>query len=338
MFRRFTFPLAAMLLTAPLMAQGTPAAPAPAGAPAPDTLSALKTQDQKALAAFQELGKELQKAQQKAAKTEKGNLAFLEDARGQFLALAREWKGTDASLMALYQVGAIDVQALKKPERGLKILNEFYEGAKARPKEILESSQVSPGQAGLQFAQLLLQEEHFNQATTVLKEVVDMKTPESDYAKTQLAQVDTLKNLKVGNKLPHFSGQDVDGAELTPEQYKGKVVLVDFWATWCGPCRAEMPNVVRVYNKYHDQGFDIIGVTLDQANQADKVRSFTKEHGMPWRQVYDGGYWKAKVAVQFGINSIPATFLLDRNGIIRYKNVRGEELETAVAALIGARP
>jgi len=338
MIRRFTSPLAAILLAAPLMAQGTSATPAPAGVQAQDAMAALKTKDQQALAAYQALGQKLQQDQQKAAKTEEGGLAFLKDAREQFLALAHQWKGTDASLMALYQVGSIDIQALQEKERGLKVLDEFYEGSKARPKAILESSQVTPGPAGLQYVQLLLQEEHFDRATTVLKELVSMDIPESDYAKQQLAQVDTLKNLKVGNKLPHFAGQDLDGAELTPEQYQGKVVLVDFWATWCGPCRAEMPNVVRIYNKYHDQGFDIIGVTLDQANQADKVRTFTKDHGMPWRQVYDGGGWKAKVAAKFGINSIPATFLLDRKGVIRYKNVRGEELATAVATLIGAQP
>ena len=104
--------------------------------------------------------------------------------------------------------------------------------------------------------------------------------------------------------------------------FKGKVVMVDFWATWCGPCVGEVPNVVAAYKKYHDKGFEIIGVSLDRDGDLDKMKSFTKDKEMPWPQYFDGGFWTNKLAVKYGINSIPATFLLDGSGIIIAKNAR----------------
>jgi thiol-disulfide isomerase/thioredoxin len=106
--------------------------------------------------------------------------------------------------------------------------------------------------------------------------------------------------------------------------------MLDFWATWCGPCVGEVPNVAAVYAKYHDKGFEIIGISLDQAGAKDKLTTFTKEHSMPWRQYYDGKYWENELAVKYGVRSIPATYLIDSSGKIIAKDVRGEALEPAV--------
>jgi peroxiredoxin len=133
----------------------------------------------------------------------------------------------------------------------------------------------------------------------------------------------------VGAKFPEFNEKGVDGKPLSLADYKGKVVLIDFWATWCPPCRAEIPNVVAAYKKYHSQGFDVIGVSLDQ--DQDKLLSYAKEHEMVWRQFFDGQGWQNKLAVQYGIESIPATYLLDTNGIIITNDLRGEALDQAVA-------
>jgi thiol-disulfide isomerase/thioredoxin len=136
-------------------------------------------------------------------------------------------------------------------------------------------------------------------------------------------------SLVAGVRFPDFDEKDVAGQPLSIASYKGKVVLLDFWATWCGPCVAELPNVLKTYEKHHAGGFEIIGISLDK--DKDKLTSFTKEKNMPWRQYFDGLYWQNKLAVKYGINSIPATYLLDGEGKIIAKNLRGEALEEAVA-------
>ena len=135
--------------------------------------------------------------------------------------------------------------------------------------------------------------------------------------------------LKVGAKFPDFTETDLAGKPLSVANYKGKVVLVDFWATWCGPCVGELPNVLATYKKFHPQGFEIIGVSLDE--DKDKLASFTKSKGMTWAQFFDGKGWGNKLAEKYGIQSIPATFLLNGDGVIIGKNLRGEALESAVA-------
>jgi peroxiredoxin len=141
------------------------------------------------------------------------------------------------------------------------------------------------------------------------------------------------KELVVGKPFPDFSEKDTTGKPLSISGYKGKVVLVDFWATWCGPCRAELPNVLATYDKHHKNGFEIIGISLDQ--DENKLKSFTTENKMTWVQFFDGKGWGNKLAGKYGVMSIPATYLLDRNGIIIAKDLRGDDLEAAVAKALG---
>ncbi len=137
----------------------------------------------------------------------------------------------------------------------------------------------------------------------------------------------------------------IDGRDVDLSALRGKVVLVDFWATWCGPCRAEIPNIVATYEKYHAQGFEVIGISFDKApdaakpwksaKTADEVAAFTVENKMPWPQFYDGKYWDNSFGQRFGIHAIPAMFLLDRNGMIVSLNARGAKLEREVKRLLG---
>jgi thiol-disulfide isomerase/thioredoxin len=143
------------------------------------------------------------------------------------------------------------------------------------------------------------------------------------------------QGLVSGAAFPDFSEQDIAGKPLSLANYKGKVVLIDFWATWCGPCRAELPNVVAAYQKYHGQGFEIIGISLDQDRQ--KLVDYTKQMKMTWPQFFDGQGWGNKLAAKYGIDSIPATFLIDGNGKIIGRDLRGSALEAAVAKALARK-
>ena len=127
-----------------------------------------------------------------------------------------------------------------------------------------------------------------------------------------VAEIPTPPDLSVGKTVPSFEAKTIDGKPVHfPEDYKGKVVLLDFWATWCGPCMAEAPNVVKAYHELHSRGFEILGVSLDTENSADKIKRVTAEKGMSWPQIYDGKAWDAEVARKYGIESIPAPLLID---------------------------
>ena len=137
-----------------------------------------------------------------------------------------------------------------------------------------------------------------------------------------------LRTLTNGAKFPDFSEKDLLGNPLSVSKYEDKVVLVEVWATWCVPCVAELPNIIKAYNKHHSNGFEVIGISLDQDEQ--KLKSFLKAKEIPWVQYFDGKGWQNKLAVQYGIQSIPATFLLDRHGKIIGQDLRGEALEEAL--------
>lgn len=125
-------------------------------------------------------------------------------------------------------------------------------------------------------------------------------------------------------KFTSLKGEEIDLAKM-----KDKVVLVDFWATWCGPCIAELPVVKKTYADYKEKGFEILAISLDQDKK--KLEDFIKENDMPWPQAFDGKGWQNEIAKKFGIASIPATFLVGKDGKIVGSNLRGDALPEAVA-------
>ncbi len=138
-------------------------------------------------------------------------------------------------------------------------------------------------------------------------------------------KIANVSQLMVGGTAPDFTQNTPDGKPLTLSEMRGKVVLIDFWASWCGPCRKENPNVVKVYDEYKDQGFDILSVSLD--SNKDRWLSAIAKDNLTWAHVSDLKGWKNEVSQMYGISSIPATILLDREGKIIARNLRGPALE-----------
>lgn len=140
------------------------------------------------------------------------------------------------------------------------------------------------------------------------------------------------KNTEVGAKAPDFSGPNPEGETIALADVMGKVTLIDFWAAWCRPCRAENPNVLAVYNKYHDKGLNIVGVSLDRTAEAWKKA--IADDGLKWNHISNVAYFDDQIAKLYNVAAIPAAFLLDENGVIVAKNLRGPALEEKVAELL----
>jgi peroxiredoxin len=138
-------------------------------------------------------------------------------------------------------------------------------------------------------------------------------------------QAEALRNVQIGKPAPEIALNDTTGKPLKLSSLKGKYVLIDFWASWCGPCRAENPNVVKAFNKFGEKGFTVYGVSLD--DNKEKWVNAIKKDGLAWTHVSDLKKWANAAAKQYAVMSIPANFLLDKEGKIIASNLRGEDLE-----------
>ncbi len=165
------------------------------------------------------------------------------------------------------------------------------------------------------------------------KDEVDLRTIGEVEHRIDL-KVEHRKALKVGDPAPELVSTLLDGSPIRLSDYRGRVVLLDFWATWCGPCIAELPNVKRVYQKYHDRGLEILGISLDSDRKA--LADFVKKEGLTYPQVFDGKAWQTEIAKAYGVWSIPSVFLIDREGILRATGLRGQALDHAVAQVLSA--
>ncbi|MEX2092992.1 MAG: TlpA disulfide reductase family protein [Pirellulales bacterium] len=159
--------------------------------------------------------------------------------------------------------------------------------------------------------------------------------PEIEQRLPMLEGINRRLNLP-GNKL-ELSGKFLDGAELDWDSYRGKVVLVDYWATWCGPCRAEVPNVLENYLKYHDKGFDVVGISLD--DKRSDAEDYVKQTNIPWPSLFheasDQSGWQNPMAVKYGITGIPTAILVDQEGNVVSMQARGPRLGAALEKLLG---
>ena len=154
----------------------------------------------------------------------------------------------------------------------------------------------------------------------------------SSYAMLIQEKIEVSKKVEVGQPAPDFTLNTPEGTPLSLSSFKGKIVVIDFWASWCGPCRKENPNVVKMYQEFHPKGVDILSVSLDK--EKDKWLKAIEDDGLVWNHVSDLKGWGSSVAKLYGVNGIPATVLIDKDGVIVAKNLRGPELRAAVEKMI----
>lgn len=155
---------------------------------------------------------------------------------------------------------------------------------------------------------------------------------QTDVVKTMFNKLDVTKKTAIGVTAKEFTQPDVNGKIVSLSSFKGKYVLLDFWASWCGPCRAENPHVLKAYHKFKDKNFDILAVSLD--DKKDNWLKAVKDDALPWTQVSDLLGWKNQAAGFYAVTAIPQNFLIDPNGVIVAKNLRGEQLEKVLAKFL----
>jgi len=255
---------------------------------------------------------------------------LIDKAETGLLGVVERYPGTSASGSARLVLGQI-YSGIGRPADATAQLKTFLDGDYEKdPNEV--------SMAWLMLGNVAVDEERFDEARDWYGKVTESGNADEkslQMARMSIERIETLRKLKIGAPLIPFEAEDITGKPLRPADYKGRVVMLDFWATWCAPCRSEMPNVKDVYARYHDKGFDIIGVSLD--NDRAALDRFLDTEEIAWRQIYDGKGWQAEIGRVYAVSSIPATFLIDRKGRIRYKNLRGDDLEEAVKKLIAEK-
>jgi peroxiredoxin len=146
--------------------------------------------------------------------------------------------------------------------------------------------------------------------------------------------LDNYDSTAIGSIAPDFSAPNPEGKIISLKESLGKVTIIDFWAAWCGPCRKENPNVVALYNELHEKGLNIIGVSLDREGDAAAWKQAIEVDRLTWPQVSNLKHWKEPIAEMYGVKSIPATYILDAEGRIVAKDLRGEDLRIKVLSLL----
>lgn len=238
------------------------------------------------------------------------------------------------SLMADYRSAPV---AQQQSEAYQAELSEKYQAIIEEQKQVLEKFIKANPQSLVSLDALI----SLGGATPEYSEVAPLfnllaaDVKNSEVGKQYGAALDKLKVTAIGAVAPDFTQNTPEGKPVKLSDFRGKYVLIDFWASWCGPCRQENPNVVKVYNQYKDKNFTILGVSLDNEKGREAWLKAIKDDQLSWTQVSDLQYWRNEVALQYGVQSIPQNFLIDPNGKIIAKNLRGEQLSAKLAEVIG---
>lgn len=222
-------------------------------------------------------------------------------------------------------------------------LTDEQREAKGKEMENLENSMISAIKAGINknitnpVGVLLLKQNYYYMDVADLDPLMPQipAAYDNDEAIVKIkSNVEKMKATAVGQKFTDFEMQTPEGKTVKLSDYvgKGKVVLVDFWASWCGPCRREMPNLVEAYAKYKNKNFEIVGVSLDQS--ADAWKEAIKKLNITWPQMSDLKYWNCEGAQLYAVSSIPHTVLIDGEGTILARGLHGDELQEKIAEAV----
>ncbi len=206
--------------------------------------------------------------------------------------------------------------------------NDLFYKYKLDDKDIRIDSFIQEHPKSLVSAYILYRDYSYRLSPEEIEKNISLLDP--SFAKTQYVNVlkdlaVTLRKVQTGNKAPDFVLPDTSGKEVKLSDHFGNYLLLDFWASWCGPCRRENPNIVKAYLKYNPKGFSIVSVSLDRKRK-NWIKGIEADH-LTWTHVSDLGYWNSTVAHLYGIRSIPSNLLLDPKGVIIARNIYGNELE-----------
>ncbi|MGZ4036432.1 MAG: redoxin domain-containing protein, partial [Bacteroidia bacterium] len=180
-----------------------------------------------------------------------------------------------------------------------------------------------------------LDPDKYSDVFKALDEGLGKKYPENNSVRMFRQAVSRLVSARIGQEAPELSLATPEGGQLKLSSLRGKIVMIDFWASWCGPCRKDMPHVKEVYAKYKSKGFEILGVSLDREKQ-DWVEAIKKD-GLSWPQISDLKFWDSEAARLYNVQSIPHTVLVDKEGKILAKGLRGPELDKALEAIFSGK-
>ncbi|MEX2606957.1 MAG: TlpA disulfide reductase family protein [Kiritimatiellia bacterium] len=211
----------------------------------------------------------------------------------------------------------------------LELLQNQFDNLKSQTP--LPSQELA--QTGMMLAQFSMETGNTDNVKSVQAAFAELAESSGDPIMQQVSSMlqDMLSKPGIGTDLD-FSGTTLEGKEISLDDYEGKVVLVDFWATWCGPCIAELPGLKEAYAKYHDKGFEVVGISLDE--NVDTLKKFIAENGINWVNLFDQDQ-ASSLAEQYSITTIPSLFLLDKTGKVVALDPRGDTLETELEKLLG---
>lgn len=214
------------------------------------------------------------------------------------------------------------------------VSNDLFTSYK-KQKEVKIDAFIKANPGSLVAAYVLYRDFSYRLSPEEIKQnlqLLDPKLSNTPYVAVLKDLVNVLTSVGIGNKAPDFEGLTPEGKSVKLSAHFGKYLLLDFWASWCGPCRRENPNLVKAYEKYHDKGFDIFAVSLDKNKEA--WLKGIKDDNLSWTHVSDLAFWNSAAAKLYGVRAIPANVLIDPNGVIIGRNLRGEDLDKKLEELL----